>query len=172
MAAKWPIWRLKYDTRKVRLGGAGVWALSLELSCEAAAGWCTGRRWGGTTQQLARRSSAGRASVSMRGFPHILLLPLFSSSNAFLREYECCVDEIRQKFATVFSHLLSRSSPSVTNIVHLIFLRSIMLIYTWIFAPWEDYIYARGLQPKKVDVLFTCDKLEYEKRRQLTNWNI
>ena len=83
-----------------KVGGAGVWALSLELSCEAA-GWCTGQRWGGTTQQLARRSSAGRASVSMRGFPHILLLPLFSSSNAFLREYECCV-EIRQKFATVF----------------------------------------------------------------------
>ena len=61
-----------------KVGGAGVWALSLELSREAA-GWCTGQRWGGTTQQLARRSSAGRASVSMRGFPHILLLLLFSS---------------------------------------------------------------------------------------------
>ena len=182
MAAKWPIWRLKYDTRKVRLGGAGVWALSLELSCEAA-GWCTGQRWGGTTQQLARRSSAGRASVSMRGFPHILLLPLFSSSNAFLREYECCVDEIRQKFATVFSHLLSRSSPSVTNIVHLILLRSIMLFYTWIFAPWEKLYQCQRVAAWKGRCTIylwqiriwkekTANKLKYINSTILSNWNM
>ena len=115
--------------------------------------------------------------------PSLTSVPSLFLLYTFLREYECCVDEIRQKFATVFSHLLSRSSPSVTNIVHLIFFRSIMLFSTWIFAPLEKLYQCQRVAAWKGRCTIylwqiriwkekTANKLKYINSTILSNWNM
>ena len=82
-----------------------------------------------------------------------------------------------------FSHLLSRSSPSITNIVHLTFLRSIILFYTWIFAPWEKLYQCQRVAAWKGRCTIylwqiriwkekTANKLKYINSTILSNWNM